>query len=125
MHNKSLISLLAAFSLTATGIAIAQSEDSPSDRRGHHKESHDRGGKDKKHEYMLKRIDTNQDGQVDRAEYMASAEERFASMDLNSDGYVTPEEHREAGKIMREKHREMRKQMREERRAEREAKADQ
>jgi hypothetical protein len=36
------------------------------------------------------RIDTNHDGFVDKAEFMADAEAQFASMDLNHDGIVTP-----------------------------------
>jgi hypothetical protein len=36
------------------------------------------------------RIDTNHDGVVDRAEFMADAEVQFARMDLNHDGIVTP-----------------------------------
>ena len=36
------------------------------------------------------RIDTNHDGVVDRAEFMADAEAQFARMDLNHDGTITP-----------------------------------
>jgi hypothetical protein len=36
------------------------------------------------------RIDTNHDGFVDRAEFIADAEAQFARMDLNHDGVVTP-----------------------------------
>ena len=36
------------------------------------------------------RIDTNHDGVVDRAEFMADAEAQFARMDLNHDGIITP-----------------------------------
>jgi hypothetical protein len=36
------------------------------------------------------RIDTNHDGMVDRAEFMADAEAQFARMDLNHDGTITP-----------------------------------
>lgn len=71
-------------------------------------------------DHMLKRVDTNEDGKIDLSEYLANAEQRFQSMDLDNDGFVTSEEHAEAGKVMRAKHREMRKKMREERRAKRE-----
>ena len=57
---------------------------------------------------MFKKMDTNGDGVVDRAEFLASAESRFERMDLNSDGQVTPEEARELKKMMREKKRKMR-----------------
>lgn len=36
------------------------------------------------------RIDTNHDGVIDKAEFMADAEIQFARMDLNHDGIVTP-----------------------------------
>lgn len=36
------------------------------------------------------RIDTNHDGVVDRAEFMADAEAQFTRMDLNHDGIITP-----------------------------------
>jgi Ca2+-binding EF-hand superfamily protein len=38
----------------------------------------------------FERIDTNHDGVVDRAEFMADAEQQFALMDANHDGVVTP-----------------------------------
>ena len=53
------------------------------------------------------------DGQIDLNEYLASAEARFSRMDLNEDGYLTQDEHREYAKQMRAKHKEMRKQWRE------------
>jgi len=87
-----------------------------------------RGDRGKKGRAMLERVDTNKDGKVDLNEFLANAESRFQKMDLDSDGYVTPEERREVGDKMREKHREMRekhrqrrKQEREQRRAERDA----
>jgi len=36
------------------------------------------------------RIDTNHDGIIDRAEFMADAQDQFARMDLNHDGIITP-----------------------------------
>ena len=66
---------------------------------------------------MLEKVDTNKDGQVDLAEFLANAEQRFTKMDLNSDGYVTLEEGREAQELRRAKHKEMRKKRREERQA--------
>lgn len=120
MHNKISVGLLtAAISLAVCGAAMAQGGDTSSESKAAHKRhGHGDGHRSKRHEYMLKRVDTNEDGKVDLSEYLANAEERFASMDLDGDGYVTTEEHREAGKIMREKHREMRKKMRAERDAE-------
>ncbi len=65
--------------------------------------------------HMFDRTDTNQDGRLELSEFLAHAEARFQKMDIDSDGYVTPEESREAGKKMRQKHREMRNKHRQER----------
>lgn len=64
--------------------------------------------------HMFDRTDTNQDGQIELSEFLAHAEARFQRMDIDSNGYVTAEESREAGKKMREKHREMREKHRQE-----------
>jgi len=88
-----------------------------------YKGKHHRKGKGKRGKFaeaMLEKVDTNKDGQVDLAEFLANAEQRFTKMDLNSDGYVTLEEGREAQKLRRAKHKEMRKKRREERRQQRE-----
>ena len=56
--------------------------------RGHH---HRHGG-------HLKRMDTDNDGKVSRAEALAAAEAAFARADANGDGFVTPEEMKAAHK---------------------------
>lgn len=48
------------------------------------------------------RADTNGDGVVTRAEVVAEAEARFAAMDTNKDGKVTPEERNAARAAMRD-----------------------
>jgi len=73
--------------------------------------------RERMHKYLLERVDSNDDGKIDLNEYLANAEQRFKNMDIDGDGYVTTEEHRESGKLMREKHREMKKQLREASRA--------
>jgi len=47
--------------------------------------------------------DTNNDGKIDFNEFITHSEQRFQTMDINSDGYVTPEEARAGHKLMREK----------------------
>jgi len=37
-------------------------------------------------------MDTNGDGAIDKAEYLAHAEAQFKKMDLNGDGRITPDE---------------------------------
>ncbi len=84
--------------------------------------AHEHGGKDQikgKIGKMFDRTDANQDEQLDLAEFLAHAEQRFKAMDLNADGYVTKEEGREAHKQMREKRRAQRKERREQRGSER------
>jgi hypothetical protein len=98
---------------------------------GHHETgdaaTEEHKGKKYKHKHrksparMLKKVDTNQDGQVDLTEFLAHAEQRFNKMDLNSDGILTLEEGKESHKLMREKHKAERKARREQRKAEREA----
>lgn len=57
---------------------------------------------------MFEKMDTNADGVIDRAEFMASAEARFTKMDLNGDGSVSPDEAKALKEKMREKRREKR-----------------
>ena len=41
---------------------------------------------------MLKRLDTDQDGKISRAEFDKPMKKRFALLDLNDDGKVTKDE---------------------------------
>jgi hypothetical protein len=45
-----------------------------------------------RHGHGLKRMDTDQDGKVSRAEALAAAETMFARADANGDGFITQEE---------------------------------
>ena len=123
--------LLAAFlslSLLGSTVVLAQEADTSDVDQletadSSYKKKHHRKGKGKRGKFaeaMLERVDTNKDGQVDLAEFLANAEQRFTKMDLNSDGYVTLEEGREAQEQRRAKHKEMRQKRREERRQQRE-----
>lgn len=115
--NKTIVtlSLSAVFMMAAGGSSAQESAEEQVESRDHHsKFKHKRK---RMHEYMLKRVDSNEDGKIDLNEYLANAEKRFQNMDLNSDGFVTSEEHGESRKVMREKHREMREKRREARRA--------
>lgn len=46
----------------------------------------------KKHGGFLKRLDTNQDGQVSAAEFAAGGEQMFAKLDANADGKIAKDE---------------------------------
>lgn len=46
----------------------------------------------KKHGGFMKRLDTNQDGQVSAAEFAAGGEQMFAKLDTNADGKIAKDE---------------------------------
>ena len=54
-----------------------------------------------RHGGHFKRVDTDNDGKVSRAEALAAAEAAFARADANGDGFVTPEEMKSARKAHR------------------------
>lgn len=120
MNINKLFGTLLASTLVFSSIAFAQQSSDDETQppqyerdygegefKGKHKGKHK--GKGKRIAKMMKRVDTNEDGQIDLNEFLAHSEQRFQNMDLNSDGYVTPEEARESHKAMREKFREERK----------------
>jgi Ca2+-binding EF-hand superfamily protein len=78
----------------------------------------DKGNKKGNMGQMFDRTDANQDGQLELSEFLAHAEQRFKSMDLNQDGYVTKAEGRDAHQQMREKRKDERQQRREKRQSE-------
>ncbi len=119
MNTKQLFStligtLLAAIFMFST-LAYAQApqdgqepqyqhDDADGEYRGKHKGKHHKDKHRKRMaKLMMKRIDTNNDGKIDFNEFITHSEQRFQTMDINSDGYVTPEEARAGHKLMREK----------------------
>ena len=96
--------VIGAFALTSTA-AVAE----------HHED-----GKHQKGDYvgkMMERVDTNNDGQISKAEFMAKHEEAFAKMDADGNGTLSTEELSSAKAEMKEKWKEM-KEKREEKVAE-------
>lgn len=83
-----------------------------------HKEHKGKGHKHSKIGKMFDQTDVNEDGQLELSEFLAHAEERFKSMDLNQDGYVTKEEGLDAHRQMREKRKQERKEKHEQRESE-------
>ena len=119
--SKLNIALIAgAITLSMASFSNAQEQESNENgadrkemKKGYHK-----GKKGKKGKYgamrakmMLEKVDSNQDGNVDLDEYLAHATERFNTLDLDSNGFVTQEEAKEAMKKMRQEHKERRKEM--------------
>ena len=64
-------------------VAFAEPAESGGDRREMMKQ---------KIQERLKEVDTNSDGIISKAEFMAKAEERFSKMDANGDGNITEDE---------------------------------
>lgn len=60
----------------------------------HHKEGKMCGGdhKHKKGEHKLKKMDTDKDGKISKAEFDKKHEDKFTKMDKNSDGFLSQEE---------------------------------
>lgn len=59
---------------------------------------------------MARMADTNNDGAISQAEFVAAALKRFDAMDTNKDGTVTPQERQAAREQMKAKWQQMRAQ---------------
>ena len=84
---------------------------------------HHEGGEGKK-KGSFSQVDTNGDGSISKAEYLAHSEKKFTEKDLDGDGEISPEEAKKHREAKREKMKEMREKMKEkraERKAEKEA----
>lgn len=91
---KVITSFLAVLALSAV-TSFAAEGDAPKKPEG------DKGKPKMNPEEMIKKLDTDKDGKVSKAEFMASpnakkdeakATERFGKMDKDSDGFLTKEE---------------------------------
>ena len=82
MRRFMVMSLVVA-GLVAASPAFAFENDSQSGQRG------ERAGHRGE---MLRHIDKDGDGAINKSEFVASAEKRFARMDKNGDGRITPDE---------------------------------
>jgi hypothetical protein len=82
--RKTLITL--ALTAGAIGAAACSAQTNPPQQDGAH--GHRGGGR----MGMMMRADTDHDGIITRAEAMAEADARFAKLDTNGDGQVTPDE---------------------------------
>jgi len=76
---------------------------------------HPEGGdhKGKRHIEKMKKSDTNGDGTISEAEFLAKAKEKFAEKDTNGDGQISQEEARAAHEAKRAKMKEKRQEKRE------------
>lgn len=67
---------------------------------------HGRGHGRHGHGHMLKKMDTDNDSRITRAEFDAATDARFKRMDANNDGVITTDEIRAGHEAMRERMRE-------------------
>lgn len=89
--NKYVLSAAMAVALgLASGAAIA----------GHHEGGKHEGPRGEK---MMERIDTDGDGVISKAEFMAKHEEKFTQMDTNGDGSLSKDEMEAAHAKMKDK----------------------
>lgn len=98
--NKLL--LLAAFGLAFQAIPASA---------GHHEGGEHKGK-------MFEKHDTDGNGEISEAEFMAHAKAKFAKKDKNGDGVISREEAKEAKKDMRHKMKDKHKEMKEKKSAE-------
>ena len=70
----------------------------------------ERGGKKGK---MFEQHDTNGDGVISEAEFLAKAKQKFAEKDTNGDGSISKDEAKAAHEAKREKRKEMREKRKE------------
>ncbi|MDB2415327.1 EF-hand domain-containing protein [Rickettsiales bacterium] len=66
---------------------------------------------------MMSHMDSNNDGNVSKAEFLENAQKRFEETDANKDGNVTAEEMKAHHKAQKEKRKKMKEEMKEERKA--------
>ena len=120
-------------SLLFSSVAMSQSgSEVESDQTTELKERNkgDRDGDNKRRgdndlsDRAIRRIDTDDDGQVSIDEYMAHAQQRFSDLDLDGNNFVTSDEAKEAAEIMRERQREARSSLEDRRKRDSESDSD-
>lgn len=117
-----LLSTLMLGSFAIIGTASAAGDDPSAEahkERGEMKRQHRSEMRELRSEHraqsMLLKVDANKDGQIDLNEYLAHAQERFNKIDLDENGFVTPDEAKASMKKMKKEHKEKRKELREKR----------
>lgn len=96
MNKSTKFSLmsLTALGVLLSGITIASAQDDTPAMM--------EKGREKVHARIMEK-DTDGDGAISKAEFLAGAEERFAKLDQNSDGVISKEEFKQHHQEMREK----------------------
>lgn len=106
---KKILALGTMALLSSASLAMA-------DHHGGDKKSHHDKGQ-KMMERMFEKSDTDGDGVISKAEFMAEAEARFAKMDADSDGNVTKDEAKAHHEAMKAKWKEKKEKMKAEKEA--------
>lgn len=86
----------------ATGEIKAQVQNK--ERSHEHKKGDKNGMRKAPHDFMFKQTDTDKDGKISKAEWVASSEAHFAKLDADKDGNITKDEMKQAHKKMKEAH---------------------
>ncbi|WP_129779923.1 EF-hand domain-containing protein [Peristeroidobacter soli] len=88
------------------GHATARTESGPTEDKMADKKAYDPSGTGKSMPKMMSseekiaKLDTNNDGKLSQAEYMAGSKERFSKMDKDGDGTLTAQEMRDGERAM-------------------------
>lgn len=98
MHKVIAVSVMTLGLMTAVPVFAFENNDgaAPPPRSGEQVAGDHQGGMQPQrrggHGDRLREMDKDGDGAVSKAEFLAKAEERFARMDTNHDGKLTPED---------------------------------
>lgn len=98
--------LLSAVSLAVLGLSAPAFADHHGDKKDMHK---------KMEKHMMKKMDTDGDGKISKAEADAHHEAKFKKMDANGDGFITKDEKEAMREKMKEKRGEYKEKMKEKR----------
>lgn len=94
--------LVTAFSLPAFAQDAAPAAAPAEGAKRHIAAEGDKGPR--RHGDFLAKLDTNKDGAVDKAEFVADAEAKFTKLDADGDGKVTADEFKALREKMRAEH---------------------
>jgi Ca2+-binding EF-hand superfamily protein len=99
MKNITRILSLTAM-LCASSLTLAAANDDPA------MPGHDKAARQQQMHQRLKEIDTDGDGNISKAEFQAHGDKKFAKMDINGDGLISPDERKQMHQQMQQQRQE-------------------